>query len=118
MTTSTPALPFLLLLFLAILSPTSARPSPRARSSPSKAPLGPSTLGTLQGYSSLPGYDNPATRAEGFGEWLGWRPRWDNACLDFSHFTLYPSFFIQPFNVNATDARITLQLPAMFDSAE
>ena len=67
--------------------------------------------------SPHPPYDNPATRAAGFGEWLGWRPRWDNQCLDFDHWTLYPSYFISPFTVNETDAHITLQMPAMFHSS-
>ena len=82
----------------------------------SLAPLGPRTLGILEGFSSDPTYDNPASRSDAFGEWLGWRPQWANQALDFTHWSTWPGFFIDPFNHNATDVHITLQMPAMFDS--
>ena len=82
----------------------------------SLAPLGPRTLGILEGFSSTSPYSNPASRADAFGEWLGWRPQFANQALDFSHWSTWPGFFIDPFNYNATDAHITLQMPAMFQS--
>lgn len=82
----------------------------------SLAPLGPRTLGILEGFTSTAPYTNPANRADGFGDWLGWRPQWANQCLDYSHWSTWPGFFIEPFTYNATDVHITLQMPAMFHS--
>ena len=107
------SLPPLLILTLLLALSTSAAYPPAA-----SLPLGPSILGINEGYNStIPSYPSPAIRADGFAQWLGWRPRWASQCLDFNQFTLYPSFFIQPFNLNATQAHITLQLPAMFQSS-
>ena len=81
------------------------------------APLGPRTLGILEGFSSTSPYTNPASRSDAFGSWLGWRPQWANQCLDFNQWSTWPGYFIDPFNSNATDAHITLQMPAMFHSS-
>ena len=55
------------------------------------APLGPRTLGILEGFSSDPVYSNPASRADGFGDWLGWRPQYANQALDFTHWSDRPT---------------------------